>query len=250
MPLASRSAGRANTSSPSTRASCRRQTPSITMYDKDGFQAPNPINRFAIGDRDKLKFNTDGSLDIYVQADSPGADKESNWLPAPKDAPFQPTMRLYSPRPEVLDGAWAPPRHPAGELTAGPLSAPSMEVGWIEQSVSANPMGMQCHVRILRDQGSLIAGVLALIAGILAYRAGRIQATETRQAAIMQVDAARRRDDREVDALRKSLGTELRQVVPRALGVYSSLSRLAKTTDEGLSLCVRGHYLWWRAGLD
>ncbi|MGB0084179.1 MAG: DUF1254 domain-containing protein [Rhodomicrobiaceae bacterium] len=82
---------------------------SITMYDKDGFQVPNPINRFALGDRDKLTFNEDGSLDIYMQAESPGKDKESNWLPAPKDAPFQPTMRIYSPRNEVADGRWAPP---------------------------------------------------------------------------------------------------------------------------------------------
>ncbi|MBA3324391.1 MAG: DUF1254 domain-containing protein [Rhodobacteraceae bacterium] len=82
---------------------------SITMYDDQGFQIPNPIDRYAIGDRDEMKFNADGSLDIYVQADSPGADLESNWLPAPKDAAFQPTMRLYSPRQEVLDGAWAPP---------------------------------------------------------------------------------------------------------------------------------------------
>ncbi|HEX4409669.1 MAG TPA: DUF1254 domain-containing protein [Xanthobacteraceae bacterium] len=82
---------------------------SITMYDKDGFQVQNSINRFAIGDRDKLAFNPDGSLDINIQADSPGADKESNWLPAPKDAPFQPTMRLYSPRPDVANGTWSPP---------------------------------------------------------------------------------------------------------------------------------------------
>ncbi len=82
---------------------------SITMYDKDGFQVPNPINRFAIGDRDKLIPNADGSLDIYLQAESPGGDRESNWLPSPKDAAFQPTMRLYSPRPEVADGNWAPP---------------------------------------------------------------------------------------------------------------------------------------------
>jgi hypothetical protein len=81
---------------------------SITMYDKDGFQVPNPINRFAIGDRDQLNFNADGSLDIYVQADSPGADKKANWLPAPKGE-FQPSMRIYSPRPEVLDGTWIPP---------------------------------------------------------------------------------------------------------------------------------------------
>lgn len=81
---------------------------SITMYDKEGFQVPNPIDRFAIGDRDSLTFNPDGSLDIYVQAESPGKDKESNWLPAPKGL-FEPTMRLYSPRPEVLDLTWAPP---------------------------------------------------------------------------------------------------------------------------------------------
>jgi hypothetical protein len=81
---------------------------SITMYDKDGFQVPNPINRYAVSSYDDLKFNADGSLDIYVQANSPGKDNEANWLPAPKAA-FQPTMRLYSPRAEALDGSWAPP---------------------------------------------------------------------------------------------------------------------------------------------
>lgn len=81
---------------------------SITMYDKDGFQIPNPIDRFAIGSYDKLITNADGSLDIFVQAASPGKDKEANWLPAPKDE-FQPTMRIYSPKPEVLDGTWVPP---------------------------------------------------------------------------------------------------------------------------------------------
>ena len=82
---------------------------SITLYDKDGFQVANPIDRFAIGDRDGLAFNVDGSLDIYVQSDSPGADKQANWLPAPKDGPFALTMRIYSPRREVLDGTWSPP---------------------------------------------------------------------------------------------------------------------------------------------
>jgi hypothetical protein len=82
---------------------------SLTMYDKDGFQVPNPINRFAIGDRDKLAFNADGSLDIYIQHESPGQDKESNWLPAPK-SPFQVMMRMYSPKPEALrDGPGLPP---------------------------------------------------------------------------------------------------------------------------------------------
>ncbi|CAH1692729.1 conserved exported hypothetical protein [Hyphomicrobiales bacterium] len=81
---------------------------SITMYDMDGFQVPNPISRFAISSHDKLTMNADGSLDVYVQATSPGKDKEANWLPAPK-AQFQPTMRIYSPRAEVLDSSWAPP---------------------------------------------------------------------------------------------------------------------------------------------
>jgi hypothetical protein len=81
---------------------------SVTLYDDQGFQVPNPINRFAIGDRDKLAFNPDGSLDLYVQNESPGVDKESNWLPAAKGA-FNLAMRLYSPRREVMDGTWTPP---------------------------------------------------------------------------------------------------------------------------------------------
>lgn len=81
---------------------------SVTLYDKDGFPSPNRMNRNAIGDRDALKFNEDGSLDLYFQNESPGAGKESNWLPAPADA-FNLTMRIYSPKAEVLDGRWAPP---------------------------------------------------------------------------------------------------------------------------------------------
>jgi hypothetical protein len=82
---------------------------SLTMYDAEGFQIPNPINRFAIGDRDALKFNVDGSLDLYIQNQSPGRDKESNWLPAPKSGELGLTMRLYAPKPQALDGSWNPP---------------------------------------------------------------------------------------------------------------------------------------------
>ncbi|MCC6677200.1 MAG: DUF1254 domain-containing protein [Phycisphaerales bacterium] len=82
---------------------------SVTMYDHEGFQVANPINRFAIGDRDALKYNADGSLDIYIQHQSPGKDKESNWLPAPATGELGVTMRLYAPGPSVLEGRWAPP---------------------------------------------------------------------------------------------------------------------------------------------
>jgi hypothetical protein len=82
---------------------------SLTMYDAEGFQIANPINRFAIGDRDALKFNADGSLDLFVQNEDPGPDKVSNWLPAPKSGPLGLTMRLYAPKPQALDGRWNPP---------------------------------------------------------------------------------------------------------------------------------------------
>lgn len=82
---------------------------SVTMYDEQGFQVPNPINRFAIGDRDDLRLNSDGSLDIYIQPESPGSDKESNWLPSARSGGMGPTMRIYSPRAEALDGRWVPP---------------------------------------------------------------------------------------------------------------------------------------------
>jgi hypothetical protein len=81
---------------------------SVTLYDPDGYQVPNPLDRYALGDRDKLTFNADGSLDLYVQNESPGADKEANWLPTPKGA-FDLTMRIYSPRPDLVNGTWVPP---------------------------------------------------------------------------------------------------------------------------------------------
>lgn len=82
---------------------------SLTMYDAEGYQVANPLNRFAIGDRDDLKFNDDGSLDLYIQNESPGASRESNWLPAPKSGELGLTMRLYEPMIQALDGSWAPP---------------------------------------------------------------------------------------------------------------------------------------------
>jgi hypothetical protein len=82
---------------------------SITMYDADGFQVANPLNRYAVGDRDPLQYNADGSLDIFIQHEPPGPDKESNWLPSPAKGKLGITMRLYAPKDPVLEGRWVPP---------------------------------------------------------------------------------------------------------------------------------------------
>ena len=81
---------------------------SVTLYTDDFFYFTNPLKRYALGDRDRLKFNEDGSLDIYLQNEKPDADKESNWLPAPRDG-FWLVMRLYHPAPAVLNNEWIPP---------------------------------------------------------------------------------------------------------------------------------------------
>ena len=84
---------------------------SITMYDKDYFFVPNPLNRYTLSARNKFNMNADGSVDLYLQAESPGKAKEANWLPAPK-AQFIPMMRLYWPKetpPSIIDGTWKPP---------------------------------------------------------------------------------------------------------------------------------------------
>jgi hypothetical protein len=81
---------------------------SVTLYDPEGFQVPNSLNRFAVSSWMPFKHNADGSLDIYFQNENPGKDKEANWLPAPKGA-FNLTMRLYAPKSDALTGKWNPP---------------------------------------------------------------------------------------------------------------------------------------------
>jgi hypothetical protein len=84
---------------------------SITMYDDQYFFVANQLNRYSISARQNLKANPDGSVDIYVQKDSPGADRESNWLPAPAGK-FILMLRMYWPDesdPSIIDGSWNPP---------------------------------------------------------------------------------------------------------------------------------------------
>ncbi|MGO4396554.1 DUF1254 domain-containing protein [Variovorax sp. M-6] len=86
---------------------------SITMYeiDKGWWFVPNALNKFTVSPRNDLKQNADGSTTLYFQNDSPGVDKEANWLPAPKGE-FIPMMRMYWPKdngPSIINGMWKPP---------------------------------------------------------------------------------------------------------------------------------------------
>jgi hypothetical protein len=84
---------------------------SLTMYNGDYFFVANDLNKYTVSPRNDLKFSADGSLDIYIQNESPGKDKEANWLPAPKDK-FILMIRLYWPKekdPSIIDGSWKPP---------------------------------------------------------------------------------------------------------------------------------------------
>ena len=81
---------------------------SVTLYDSEGYQVANSLNRFAVSSWMPFKYNGDGSLDLYFQNDNPGNNKEANWLPSPKGA-FNLTMRLYAPKSDALTGKWNPP---------------------------------------------------------------------------------------------------------------------------------------------
>jgi hypothetical protein len=84
---------------------------SLTMYNDQLFFVENSINRYSISPRQNLKSNPDGSIDLYIQRASPGASRESNWLPAPTGK-FILMLRLYWPKetpPSILDGSWKPP---------------------------------------------------------------------------------------------------------------------------------------------
>ena len=84
---------------------------SVTMYNPESFFVANSLNRYALSSWMPFKRNADGSLDLYIQKDSPGKDKEANWLPAPAGG-FNLTLRMYWPTdkaPSIIDGSWKPP---------------------------------------------------------------------------------------------------------------------------------------------
>jgi hypothetical protein len=88
---------------------------SLTLYGEDGYFVANAMQRFAIGDRDALRFNSDGSLDLFVQHDAPGTGRDSNWLPSPSGK-FNLSLRLYWPSEAVVRGRWKPPPVASQEL--------------------------------------------------------------------------------------------------------------------------------------
>jgi hypothetical protein len=101
---------------------------SVTLYDSQGHFVPNPVNRYAITSHSgNVTYNPDGSLDIYIQNASPGAGKESNWLPAPSGG-FMLILRQYWPQESALNGSWVPPAvqtvGPATTTTNATTSAP------------------------------------------------------------------------------------------------------------------------------
>lgn len=81
---------------------------SLTMYDAQFFFVANPLNRFTLSARNALKANPDGSIDLYIQHENPGPDKEANWLPAPKGR-FALMFRFYWPEEAIINGTWRPP---------------------------------------------------------------------------------------------------------------------------------------------
>jgi hypothetical protein len=82
---------------------------SVSMYDPDGFYVANPIDRYNLSSWMPLEYNPDGSLDIYIQAESPGAEREANWLPAPSSGTFNLVVRNFWPKPAMFDGSWKMP---------------------------------------------------------------------------------------------------------------------------------------------
>jgi hypothetical protein len=82
---------------------------SVTAYGADDYLIANPLNRYALGDRDPLVFNADGSLDLLIQAEAPAQAQRNNWLPVQAGAPFLLNARLYWPAEPALSGAWQMP---------------------------------------------------------------------------------------------------------------------------------------------
>jgi len=102
---------------------------SLTAYDSQGMPVPNPVNRHALGSRDPLRYNADGSLDLVFSHPAPPPENQSNWLPIPAAGPVGMLLRVYLPGPAVRDGLWTPPavRRDVPEAEVAEASNPAVE---------------------------------------------------------------------------------------------------------------------------
>jgi hypothetical protein len=107
---------------------------SVTLYDAQGFVAPNALNRFALTSAMPLTHNADGSLDLYFQHDPPDPTLDTNWLPAP-EGPFTLALRLYAPKPDVLVGTWTPP------VVVKMIPRPRTPTGRVITTTGSSPFG-------------------------------------------------------------------------------------------------------------
>ena len=82
---------------------------SLAMYNDRHLPVDNAIRRYSIGDRNELKLNEDGSLDLFLQHRSPGRERESNWLPAPENVAFALVLSIQWPLPDATSGRWQVP---------------------------------------------------------------------------------------------------------------------------------------------
>ncbi|GHJ44700.1 hypothetical protein Cs7R123_20420 [Catellatospora sp. TT07R-123] len=129
---------------------------SVTMYDlPDFYLVGNPIGRYSIGDRTPgLTWGDDDSLTIALQPDRPAGDLSANWLPTPP-GPFRPVLRMYQPRPEILDGTYRiPPHHPRLTLHHRPAARAGVGAvsGKVQESWPAVSVGCCNEVWILEDR--------------------------------------------------------------------------------------------------
>ena len=120
---------------------------SLAAYDAQGLLAPNALNRQALGSRDPLRYNEDGSLDLVLGHEAPAPEQQSNWLPLPASGPAQLLLRVYQPGPALLDGLWTPPpllaetppevTAEAAPAPAAPATDPAPETGASAPAASA-----------------------------------------------------------------------------------------------------------------
>ncbi len=124
---------------------------SLTMYDEQGFFVDNPDNRYAVRGERPTK-NPDGSVDIYIQRENPGADKEPNWLPTPAAGDFTMLLRLYWPDQGIIDGSWNPPAVTRSRRTEPTVrqrnSAAGRRCGGQARPSPAPSMTGYCHERV------------------------------------------------------------------------------------------------------